>query len=162
MIVIVIRVIVIIVIIVIVIYEDRKGTNGVSTNGVTAKQESVFDRGTLWVLPLTCFCLPQKCQGVPFSPIWQNCVLPFCPVSPFSPFSPECWPHLSATKRAQDERPERSRTNLLYSIIFSSIPFYSILLYSIILYPICPQPRQTRRVLAGSVQPPRGVGSGRC
>ena len=31
---------------------SRKGTNGVSTNGVTANFV-FFDRGTFWVLPLT-------------------------------------------------------------------------------------------------------------
>ena len=40
----------------------RKGTNGVDTNGVTAKL-FVFDRDLL-VLPLNVFFL--KCQGVPF------------------------------------------------------------------------------------------------
>ena len=33
---------------------DRKGTNGVSANGVTAIF-SLFDRGIFWVLPLTYF-----------------------------------------------------------------------------------------------------------
>ena len=44
----------------------RKGTNGVSTNGVTAN--SVFlDRGTFWVLPLTTLVF-AKVPGRTFSP----------------------------------------------------------------------------------------------
>ena len=35
----------------------RKGTKGVSTNGVTANC-MFFDRGICWALPLTCFDLP--------------------------------------------------------------------------------------------------------
>ena len=50
---------------------SRKGTNGVSTNGVTANL-MLFDRGTFWVIPLTYFDLYKKCQGVPFSPVCQN------------------------------------------------------------------------------------------
>ena len=45
--------------------QDRKGTNGVSTNGGTA---FVL---LLDILPLTCFLSPRTCQGVPFSPICQ-------------------------------------------------------------------------------------------
>ena len=37
---------------------SRKGTNGVSTNGVTANL-MLFDRGTFWVLPLTYVNLPK-------------------------------------------------------------------------------------------------------
>ena len=37
----------------------RKGTNGVSTTGVTANF-IFFDRGTFWVLPLTYFCIPKS------------------------------------------------------------------------------------------------------
>ena len=48
--VIIIIIIVIIVIIVTVIYEDRRGTNGVITNGVVANLR-FFDRGAFWVLP---------------------------------------------------------------------------------------------------------------
>ena len=42
-------------------------TNGVSTNGVTAKFR-LFDRGTFWVLPLTYFYLPKKVPGRTFFP----------------------------------------------------------------------------------------------
>ena len=49
----------------------RKGTNGVSTDGVTANF-TLFDGGTFGVLPLTYFYIPLKCQGVPFSSICQN------------------------------------------------------------------------------------------
>ena len=45
--------------IVIVILEDRKGTNGVSANGVTANS-LLFDRGAFWVLPST-YCYLPKC-----------------------------------------------------------------------------------------------------
>ena len=38
---------------------NRKGTNGVSTNGVTANF-MCLDRGTFWVLPLTYFYIPQS------------------------------------------------------------------------------------------------------
>ena len=40
-------------------YFARKGTNGVSTNGVT-EFFRLFDRWTFWVLQLTYFYLPQK------------------------------------------------------------------------------------------------------
>ena len=43
----------------------RKGTNGVSTNWVTAIYMFV-DRGTFWVLPLTCFYLPKRARAYPF------------------------------------------------------------------------------------------------
>ena len=39
----------------------RRGTNGVGANGVTASF-MIFDRGTFWVLALTYFIPPQKCQ----------------------------------------------------------------------------------------------------
>ena len=38
----------------------RKGTNGVSTNGVTAILSMFFDRGIFWVLPLSYFYLPKS------------------------------------------------------------------------------------------------------
>ena len=41
---------------------DRKGTNGVSTNGVTAIF-MFFDRGTFWVLPLPYFYLPKSARA---------------------------------------------------------------------------------------------------
>ena len=40
----------------------RKGTNGVSTNGITANF-MFFDRGTFGVLPLTYFCLPKSARA---------------------------------------------------------------------------------------------------
>ena len=43
----------------------RKGTNGVSTNGVTAKF-MCFDRGIFWVLPLTYFYLPKRARAYLF------------------------------------------------------------------------------------------------
>ena len=43
----------------------RKGTNGVSTNGVTANF-MFFDRGTFWVLPLTYFYLPKSARAYLF------------------------------------------------------------------------------------------------
>ncbi len=52
----------------------RKGTNGVSTNGVTANF-MFFDRGTFWVLPLTYFYLPKSARAYLFYPICQNSLL---------------------------------------------------------------------------------------
>ena len=43
------------------LYVIRKGTDGVSTNGVIANFV-FFDRGTFWVLPLTYFCLPRSAR----------------------------------------------------------------------------------------------------
>ena len=43
----------------------RKGTNGVSTDGVTANYIS-FDTGTFWVLPLTYFYLPTSARAYLF------------------------------------------------------------------------------------------------
>ena len=43
----------------------RKGANGVSTNGATANF-MFFDRGTFWVLPLTCFYLPKSARAYLF------------------------------------------------------------------------------------------------
>ena len=42
-----------------------RGTNGISTNGVTAFC-LFFDRGTFWVLPLTYFYLPQSARACLF------------------------------------------------------------------------------------------------
>ena len=44
----------------------RKGTNGVSTNGVTAN--FMFFDWTFWVLPLNLLVSSQKCQGRTFFP----------------------------------------------------------------------------------------------
>ena len=43
----------------------RKWTNGVSTTGVTANLR-FFDRGILWVLPLTYFYLPKSARAYLF------------------------------------------------------------------------------------------------
>ena len=49
----------------------RKGTTGVSTNGVTANL-MFFDRGTFWVLPLMYFYLPKSARAYLFpQPICQ-------------------------------------------------------------------------------------------
>ena len=40
----------------------RKGTNGVSTNGVAANC-MLFDGGTFWALPLTCFYFPKSARA---------------------------------------------------------------------------------------------------
>ena len=60
----------------------RKGTNGVSTNGVTANLIS-FDRGTFWVLPLTYFYLPKSARAYLFPQSARNkhyfCSGPICP-----------------------------------------------------------------------------------
>ena len=42
--------------------ETRRGTNRVSTNGVTANV-IIFDRGTFWVLSLTYFYLPKSARA---------------------------------------------------------------------------------------------------
>ena len=44
---------------------DRKGTDGVGTNGVSANL-ICFDRGTFWVLPLTYLCLPKSARAYLF------------------------------------------------------------------------------------------------
>ena len=54
--------------------EIRKGTNGVSTNGVTDNFID-FDRGTFWLLPLTYFPIP-KSAGVYLFP--QSVKTHFC------------------------------------------------------------------------------------
>ena len=54
-------IVIVIVIVIIVIYEDRKRTNGVITNGVTANL-MFFDRDIL-VLPLTYCYLPERARA---------------------------------------------------------------------------------------------------
>ena len=51
----------------------RKGTNGVSTHGVSANL-MFFDRDCLGT-PVNLLSSSQKCQGVPFSPISRNSLL---------------------------------------------------------------------------------------
>ena len=46
-------------------FMSRKGTNGVSTNGVTTNF-MFFDRGTSWVLPLTYFYVPRSARAYLF------------------------------------------------------------------------------------------------
>ena len=55
----IIIIIMIIIMILLTISDIRKGTNGVSTSGVTANV-MFFDRGTFWALLLAYFCLPKK------------------------------------------------------------------------------------------------------
>ena len=52
----------------------RKGTNGFSTNGVTAFL-LFFDTGTFWVLPLAYLFIFPKVPGRTFSPICQSSLL---------------------------------------------------------------------------------------
>ena len=52
----------------------RIGTNGVSTNGITANFV-LFGRGTFGALPLSLLLHSQNCQGVPLSLICQNSLL---------------------------------------------------------------------------------------
>ena len=54
-----------------VFYGARKGTNGVSSNGVTANF-IFFDRGTFGVLPLTYFYLPQSARVYLFQQSVKN------------------------------------------------------------------------------------------
>ena len=64
----------------------RKGTNGVSTNGVAANF-IFFDRGTFWVLPLTNCYLPKSARAylspqsdkIHYFCIGPNSVDPLCP-----------------------------------------------------------------------------------
>ena len=49
----------------------RKGANGVRANGATANF-MFFDRGTLWVLPLTYFYLPKSARAYLFPQSVRN------------------------------------------------------------------------------------------
>ena len=62
----------------------RKGTNGVSTNGVTANF-MFFDGGTFWVIPLTCLYLPNIARAYlfPESVKSHNCSSVPTSVDPF-------------------------------------------------------------------------------
>ena len=67
----------------------RKGTNGVSTNGVTAFSFRFFDGETFWALPLTYFYLPKSARA---------CLLPQSVKIQYSCSGPvSVAPHLSAT-----------------------------------------------------------------
>ena len=61
--------------------ELGKGTNGVSTNGVTADSMISFDRGTFGVLPLTYFYLPKSGRAYLFSQSVKNIYLCSGPIS---------------------------------------------------------------------------------
>ena len=50
----------------------RKGTHGVSTNGVTANF-MLFDGGTFWVLPLT-ICIKLIILFTTLCKLWTNCL----------------------------------------------------------------------------------------
>ena len=54
-------------------HPSRKGTNGVSTNGVTANL--LFLTEELFGAPVNLLLSTQKCQAVPVSPIRQNSLL---------------------------------------------------------------------------------------
>ena len=58
----------------------RKGTNGVSTNGVTAIFMFV-DRGTFWALPLTCVYLPKSARAYLFPQSVTICYFCSGPIS---------------------------------------------------------------------------------
>ena len=58
----------------------RKGTNGVSTNGVTATFK-FFDRGTFRVLPLTYVYLPRSARAYLFPESVKNCCFRSGPIS---------------------------------------------------------------------------------
>ena len=63
----------------------RKGTNGVSTNGVTAKENHIFWQSDLLGAPVNIIWSSQKCQGVPFfQTIHYFCVGPIS-VDPICP-----------------------------------------------------------------------------
>ena len=59
-------------VLIMIVIVSRKGTIGVSSNGVTANVVFFFDRGTFWVLPVNLLLSPQKSQGIPFSPTCRN------------------------------------------------------------------------------------------
>ena len=51
---------------------NRRGTNGVSTNGVSLRIPCFFDTGTFWVPPLACFLLPKSARAYISFQICQN------------------------------------------------------------------------------------------
>ena len=55
--------------------EARKGTNGVSTNGVTVQNLSFLTEGLFWVLLLTYFYLPNSVRAYLFPPTSQKSLL---------------------------------------------------------------------------------------
>ena len=72
----------------IILHVFRKGTNGVSTNGVTVNIMFFFLQRDILGTPVYLRLSSQKCQGVPFSPSCQNSLLvcsgpisvnPICP-----------------------------------------------------------------------------------
>ena len=73
----------------------RKGTNGVSTNAVTAHFTFV-DRGAFWVLPLTYVYLPQSARAYLFYKYVNNNYLCSGPIS-VDPICPQPTPALSVS-----------------------------------------------------------------
>ena len=63
----------------------RKGTNGVSTNGVTAGFVMFFDRGAFWAALFTYFCLPKVPRRTSFLNLSTFITFAAAPVA-LSPF----------------------------------------------------------------------------
>ena len=100
--------------------EDRKGTSGVSSNGITAKF-MFFDRGTFWVLPLTYLYIPKSARAYLFpQSIKHNCfcivpisVGPICPQPRRSHWIESLWsPMMSGMETGRSSLSERARTHL--------------------------------------------------
>ena len=99
----------------------RKGTNGVSTNGVTANFK-LFDRGTFWVLPLICVYIPKSARAYLFPPSVKAHV--FCSGSPIcvDPICPQprstatTWPPFCASSGGVSAR--RGTISLLLLLSF--------------------------------------------
>ena len=83
---------------------SRRGTNGVSANGVTANF-MFFDRDFLGT-PVNLLLSSQKYQGVTCSPVCQNSLLLQLPH--------QCRPHLSATKPPLALRPGSRQASFLF------------------------------------------------
>ena len=83
----------------------RKGTNGVSTNGVTANF-IFFDRGTFWVLPLTCFYFPRSAMAYLFPQSVKNNYFCSDPIS-VDPICPQ--PNWGDTNQIPDKDVQSSK-----------------------------------------------------
>ena len=107
-------------------YGVRKGTNGVSTNGVTANF-LFFDRGTFWVLPLTYFYLPKSARAYLFS---QSVEIHYFCSGPIGvdPICPETSPMFKVF-----------RASLIYDL------YYFKVILAILSQPSLSQPRRARR-----------------
>ena len=103
---------------------SRRGTNGVSTNGVTAIF-MLFDRGTFWVLPLTYFYLPQSART--YFSFYQSVKNRYFRSGPIS-VDPICPQPKAHTHR---------HTSYVKTRYFCSGP--------IRVDPVCPQPSQVRQ-----------------